>query len=384
MEAIRSLIRGDLPPVGRKIIVSSAGFDKNLPEFEGYYSCWVDSGTSALALAFLRAKSLQPEVDVPEVILPGYCCPDLVAAAHYAGLLPRVVDINEDDPSLNFAAVRKCISKNTIAIVAVNFLGVAENVSELAGLKIEYPQLSIIEDNAQWFPAEGQSAFLQGDFVTFSFGRGKPLSLLGGGLLLSRYPLAMDFVTKYVEVSGGTRLSRSFTIFKYIAYNQLLSPFFYQLLSKNPFITLGKTEYSPLRAITALDAQRSELLAPNLHAYYQSATPIVEEYETLFQEIGFENHFKGLKFARCQRLLRYPVLFASVEQKQKILTKLLALGLGATEMYRSELPLVDGVEGISVCGSLENAISFAARFITLPVHAGVTKAHLQLIQKAFE
>lgn len=384
MEAIRSLIRGDLPPVGRKIIFSSTGFDKDFPEFEGYHSCWLDSGTSALAVALLQAKSLRPEVDAPEVILPGYCCPDLVAAAHYAGVLPRVVDINENDPSLNLAAVRKCISKNTIAIVAVNFLGVAENLSELSKLKVDYPQLFIIEDNAQWFPAEGEGAFLQGDFVTFSFGRGKPLSLLGGGLLLSRYPLSIAFVAKHIEAAGGTSLSRLLLAFKYIAYNQLLSPFFYQLLSKNPFITLGKTEYSPLSVITALDAHRSELLAPNLHAYYQSATPIAEEYETLFQTIDFENQFKGLTSVRCQRLLRYPILFASVEQKQKVLAKLLSLGLGATEMYRSELPQVDGVENISVCGSLENAISFASRFITLPVHAGVTKTHLQLIKKAFQ
>ncbi|HOY21768.1 MAG TPA: DegT/DnrJ/EryC1/StrS family aminotransferase [Cellvibrio sp.] len=384
MEAIRSLIRGDLPPVGRKIIFSNAGCDKDLPEFEGYYSCWVDSGTSALALAFLRAKSLWSGGGTPEVILPGYCCPDLVAAAHYAGLLPRVVDINEDDPSLNLAAVCKCISKNTVAIVAVNFLGVAENLSELLELKIEYPQLSIIEDNAQWFPADGQDAFLRGDFVTFSFGRGKPLSLLGGGLLLSRYPFSMDFVAKHVESSGGTNSSRLLTAFKYIAYNQLLSPFFYQLLSKNPFITLGKTKYSRLNLIAVLDAHRSELLAPNLRAYYQSVTPIAEEYDSLFQTVGFENKFKGLGSARRQRLLRYPVLFASVEQKQKVLAKLLSLGLGATEMYRTELTLVDGVEDISVCGSLENAISFASRFITLPTHAGVTKSHLQLIQKAFQ
>ena len=384
MEAISSLIRGDLPPVGRQIIFSGGDSSNGLPCFDGYSSCWVDSGTSALALAFLQAKNLRSEVESPEVILPGYCCPDLVAAVHYAGLLPRIVDINEDDPSFNLLAVRKCISKSTIAIVAVNFLGVAENLSELLQLKVDHPQILIVEDNAQWFPAENERAFLKGDFVTFSFGRGKPLSLLGGGLLLSRSPLSMDLATKHIESYGITSTSRLLTTFKYIAYNQLLSPFLYQLLSKNPFITLGKTEYSPLKTITALDAQREALLAPNLRAYDQSPTFIAGEYELLFKQIGFENRFKGLGTDRCHRLLRYPVVFSSVEQKRKILSQLLALGLGATEMYRSELPLVDGVRDIAICGGLDNSISFASRFITLPVHVGVKKAHLKLIRKVFE
>ena len=44
----------------------------------------------------------------------------------------------------------------------------------------------LIEDSAQAFPRDGGGDFWQGDLVVLSFGRGKPVSLLGGGAVLYR------------------------------------------------------------------------------------------------------------------------------------------------------------------------------------------------------
>lgn len=384
MEAISTLIRGDLPPVGRRILHFKSVCAQELPEFSGYYSSWVDSGTSALALAFLQARSLRPEIAVPEVILPGYCCPDLVAAAHYAGVTARIVDINLDDPSLNIDAVRSCISPNAIAIVAINFLGVAENLSELVAIKIDFPHLFIVEDNAQWFPQSSDTDELVGDFVTFSFGRGKPVSMLGGGLLLSKYSFETNFFQQHVvQAPPSTGISSAILHAKYCAYNQLLAPFFFQLLSRNPFISLGTTQYHSLETISALDLQREELLPANVADFQQTDISVEIQYDELFARVGFDNNFRAVSSFRRRRLLRYPVLFSTQEQKQRVLSCLMRLGLGATEMYKSELPEVQGVRGLSIEGELKNARSFASRFITLPVHAGVTEKHVLLMQDAF-
>ena len=74
MEAIRSLIRGDLSPAGNKISVvrDSQKFDYAV---DGYDASWVDSGTSALALALLNARKKAQNIVNPKVIIPGYCCP---------------------------------------------------------------------------------------------------------------------------------------------------------------------------------------------------------------------------------------------------------------------------------------------------------------------
>ena len=386
MEAFSSLIRGHLPPVGRQIIYSPLDSDQELPVFDGYFSAWVDSGTSALALAFLKAKSLRPSISSPEVILPGYCCPDLVAAAHYAGLVPKIVDISADDPALDIEALRKCISKNTLAIVAINFLGIAEDLDVLLTFRENYPEVFIVEDNAQWFPQEEERSCLVGDFVTFSFGRGKPVSLLGGGLLLSRFEYQANFLGGLVHAAScEPKISRYKLQAKYFVYNQILSPFYYQFLTRNPFLNLGQTKYHALDSITELDCYRKKLLLSNIKNFQSSQyRSIIDSYTELFSQIGFTNNFKALATARARRLLRYPVLFSSSHQKEKVFRRLHAHGLGATELYKADLPRIDGVEGLSICGELERAGSFASRFITLPVHAGVRKEHLQMIKEAFQ
>lgn len=383
MEAISSLVRGHLPPVGNHIAYQETE-NRELPRFDGYSSTWVDSGTSALALAFIAAKRLRTTISAPEVIVPGYCCPDLLVAAHYAGLKPVIVDINVDDPSLNLTALKQAISGNTIAIVAINFLGICEQYQALLDLKIEHPQLFIVEDNAQWFPDQNEENLLFGDFVTFSFGRGKPVSLLGGGLLLAKPALPAGFLNDEVRESSATS-ARSEWIYKgkLIAYNQLLKPFFYQLLSRNPFISLGNTEYHPLAEITPLDEYRQQLLPINVDLYLQRTNRIANQYDQLFQDIGFVNKLNMLGSGRRKKLLRYPVLFASAEDRQKVFKTLSAAGLGVTEMYREALPDIKGVHNFSVPNNLDNAHSFAGRFISLPVHSGVKSVHLDLIRKAF-
>lgn len=384
METIRTLMRGALPPVGRPIVYDAGATHEELPHFAGYEACWVDSGTSALALALLQAKYLRPEIAQPEVILPGYCCPDLVAAAHYAGVKPIVVDINVDDPSFALDALRGALSNNTLAVVAINFLGLAENLPELLLLKRDFPQLLLVEDNAQWFPAAHEQNLLVGDFVTFSFGRGKPVSLLGGGLLLTKHPLQADFLAQQLAPSASPGMrSRILLRSKYLAYNQLLSPFWYQLLSRNPFIRLGATQYHALTHITLLDAQRAALLPVNLQGFTRTETFLAQQYQQLFDAIGFQNQLVCLAGPRCRGLLRYPVLFKTIAHKQRVFTRLVALGLGATEMYKTELPHVADVGELAVYGALDNAVAFASRFITLPMHAGVSATHLQLIAEAF-
>jgi len=383
METFRALIRGDLPPVGGPIAYFSGDSQVPLPVFGGYSSYWIDSGTSALALAFLSIKSLRAEMVFPEVILPGYCCPDLVAAAHYAGLRPVIIDIEIDDPALDQHALRAAITANTVAIIAINFLGVGENFQALQALKIEHPHLLIVEDNAQWFPCAEELHLLSGDFVTFSFGRGKPVSLLGGGLLLSKCELSSEVVANVKRQQNLSGISSLLLMIKYFIYNRLTEPFFYQFLNRNPLLSLGQTRYHSLLEITSMDSVRSTLLATNMELYANSNAAVDLKYDQLFLDIGFQNAFKPLGTNRRRRLLRYPVLFSSIEQKNRIYPKLVKLGLGATEMYKMTLPEIEGVKDISTKGSLKNAISFASRFISLPVHGAVTAEHLQLIQDIF-
>lgn len=365
---------GDLPPVGHKISLHAAQ-ENCLVEFLGGNQYWVDSGTSALALAVLDAKTYFPELQQPRVIIPGYCCPDLVAACIYAGVEPVVVDISENDPAYDLECLGAQLDERVIAVIAVNFLGISERLGELRQLIYSMGlRTRLIEDNAQWFPAHKADVPADSDYTIFSFGRGKPLSLLGGGLLLARVPLA-ESVTAQI---GAADTTSPLLPLKIRAYNLLLSPRLYILLNRNPFVRLGETKYIALEKIQTLDNFRYRLLSANFERYRARKSDLNLYYDGVVFEGG--QRLSAIVTPRARQLLRYPLLCSSVASKDYLLARLGQLGLGATAMYPSSIDQIAGVDGlVCVPDAIVNAQNFARRFITLPMHAGVTQAYREQI-----
>ena len=159
--------------------------DGAMPEM-GLLTC---SGTAALAIALHCAKKLHPLGNKRQVIIPGYGCPDLVSAVVHAGLVTVLVDLEADSHQLSHQAIQRALTEKTLPIVAVNFLGLPGRLPNLRQIT-DSAECLLIEDNAQWFPEPEDK--LYGDFVITSFGRGKPVNLLGGGLLLTNNRLQLN------------------------------------------------------------------------------------------------------------------------------------------------------------------------------------------------
>lgn len=373
METLRALIRGDLAPAGYPIspTISSARFNF-FPE--NYQVHWLDSGTSSLAVALMDCKLRRSDVESPQVIIPGYCCPDLVAAAVYAGVEPLVVDISIDDPSYDLNQFASAINPRVIAVIAINFLGLSERLDAIRQVLLQQAQtVYLIEDNAQWFPEKSQVTF-ESDYVSFSFGRGKPLSLLGGGVLLAKQPLRFA-----LPLSEGEKFDWKQKL-KIQAYNSLLNPHWYAFVNRAPFLHLGETRYHPLAAINAASDAVHCLLINNFSAYQNRSTYAEDFYQQHLQSV---QTLQALSSERKRRLLRYPLLLATAAQASALFKQLSADGLGASLMYRDSLDAISGVSDKIQCFSnLSHAKNFASRLITLPIHSHVQEKHLQKINQA--
>ena len=374
METLRALVRGDLSPAGNKI-----SLERQLTTFaysiEGYNATWVDSGTSALALALLDAKAKAPHVKFPQVIVPGYCCPDLIAAAVYAGVKPVVVDICVNDASYDLEALQAAIGdENIIAIVAINFLGIKERFSEIK-LLLQNKSIKIIEDNAQWFPASKDEHKFLGDYLLFSFGRGKPLSLLGGGVLFAKEALVV------AQTISDQPNPRSFIQnLKIHLYNFLLNPHLYCYLNRAPFLHLGETHYHQHHEILGVGDLQKEIFLANLERYEQRANKVEQSYEKLF-EVHDLQCLNSIHSERRMRLLRYPLLCKTAGQRDKLLAEFSAQGLGVSPLYQHALVEIPQILPlVEVYGVLKNSSQFASRFLTLPTHEQVTARHFSRIQ----
>jgi dTDP-4-amino-4,6-dideoxygalactose transaminase len=261
-----------------------------------------------------------------------------------------------------------------VAVVAVNFLGIAERLAAIrALLAARGGDIALIEDDAQWFP-EPQAGAVRGDLVCTSFGRGKPVSLLGGGLLwadanhatlISQLPIAA------AQVPGATfRL-------KACAINALLRPRLYGVINRNPLIELGQTRFKPLPELRALDPLRATLLSANVAVHLARSRETEREVSQRVAAADGLIDLPALAGERSGRLLRYPLLCRDRTQRDALWQALQQAGLGATAMYQRVLPEVEGVGTIEVAGTLPGARRFAERLLTLPVHAGVGARHLR-------
>lgn len=374
MDAVRSLIRGVLPPAGNRIVLSAeddAAMERRAVQalFPGKVLSWVDSGTSALALALLDIRHRRPVVPAPEVIIPAYCCPDLVSAALYAGFTPVFCDLAQDSCHYDREALKGALTKDTLALIAINFLGLPESLESIRSVLASRP-VTIIEDNAQWFPNKPGAQRTLADYQTFSFGRGKPVNLLGGGLMVSSTSPPLEAAHR---ASSPTR--RYLYYGKCTAYNALLRPFLYQALARNPLLKLGETRYHEHRAIDPLPVGQGKLLTANIQAYWSHERLAERSYRT---RLSATNALSPLIETNNERLLRYPLLVDSQQTRNILLHKLNEQGLGATKLYGNTIDKIDGVPAsrLRPAGDCTNASAFAQRFLTLPLHEGVKQHHI--------
>jgi dTDP-4-amino-4,6-dideoxygalactose transaminase len=369
-------MRGDLPPVGNPITLTSN--NKAAVDIPGYHPTWVNSGTSALALALLAARKMKALVGQPEVIIPAYGCPDLVAACAFAGCKAKLVDIGCDGWGYDLLALRQALSSNTLAVIGVTFLGIREDWPAINSVLSAQPGVITIEDNAQWFPNLDEHNFFFTDFIIFSFGKGKPVSLLGGGAVLSRIPL-VDIDASLIPVQNDEQSTWPLMA-KFLLYNQLLKPSVYWFLNHNPIFTPGNTRYKPLTSIRDLDKLRLELLPENYFIFAERKELAADEYNAQFCKLNINNPIFTVDITRIKRLLRYPLLCADSTVRNRLLERLNQHGLGATAMYRRPLSQIDcPAEFVDANLPQNNAERFADHLITLPCHSGVTSQHTHKI-----
>ena len=383
-----------IPPVGNPISWSHPAPPPKLAA-DNEQCFFVQSGTAALAQALIIAKSAFT-TDTPEVIVPGYACPDIISAAVYAGITPILVDLEPDRPYMSLSAIENAVTENTVAIIAINFMGIPERIAAIRA-SLGDSGIIVIEDSAQWYPdADGGTPIsncYQGDLVVLSFGKGKPLSLMGGGALLvkaAKLPASIEkepFAERKKNHPSSAPTTNLKTRLLYTAYNVAISNYGYWLLELLPWIKLGETHYEQLDEIRPIDNNRLYLLASNKKQYQDQQTKAQKDLGDMLTStqqklMALPNQCETYQ---GQRLLRYPILLPCSEARDKALTSMQKTGCGASRLYPAILSNIEGArEHIKQPSPLPNATNFASRLITLPTHNAVKNHHITAIQKALQ
>lgn len=367
-----------LPPAGDSIVFADdhAATRQLLQSWLPYRAAFYASGTAALAAAIEAALALRP--GRREIVLPAYACPALVSAVLYAQGRPVLVDFEAQRPWLDLSELAACVTAETAAVVAVNFLGIPERLDAIAACAADAGAL-LIEDSAQAYPPAGM-ANGHADFSIMSLGRGKPISLLAGGVVLT----AQDRNACALPMARPVECHRRRVRLKALAYNVLRQPEWYWVPEILP-LGLGRTRYQPLQQLDALDAFRQASLGRAVARYQGANANSQHMLRSGLQAVGQEALLDLAAVCAPQaRLLRYPLLAASSDLRDRLLRSLKRTGLGASSLYGTILPAVEGVPAVFDQRYPSKAADFAGRLLTLPVHEGVTAAHVERMCAAME
>lgn len=199
-----------------------------LPNFFFTKSC-----TQSLELAIL---SLNLPVG-SEVIMPSYAFVSLANAVNNFGYKCVFVDSETETMNICMKSIQNAITKNTKAIIAINYSGIPCNYSKLNEI-CKKNNLYLIEDNAHGFFSEYNSKRLGnfGDISVFSFDHMKNISCgQGGGITINNKELLKNFHIAYQLGTNRTAFLEG-SIKKYEWQNKglncNLSFFLYGILEK--------------------------------------------------------------------------------------------------------------------------------------------------------
>jgi perosamine synthetase len=390
-----------LPPVGsriyfRDILRSIRGslanphviedFKKAIQNYFDVKHCLlINSGRAALTAILMALKEVDER---DEVIIPSYTCFSVPAAIIRAGLKIGLCDIELETLDFNYEQLEAIISEKTLAIIPCHLFGLVADVNRVIEIA-KAKKVWVIEDAAQAMGArlKGKYVGTIGDVGFFSLGRGKPMTTMGGGIIVTNNDYLYDKIYSQIEgliQNSKFRIQNLKFIIQSLIYSIFLHPRLYWIPDRLPFLHLGETIYDPNFSIgpfAAIQAQQGLIGLKRLKEYntfrYQNG---IHYSKKLMESNGIVTP-KQLD-SSSPTYLRYPIYLKNKSQRDKVYQSLKRQGLGGHFMYPSSVCEITGItDHLNDKGNSEMGRQVAEKLLTLPTHTFLIKKDFEEIEK---
>jgi perosamine synthetase len=356
------------PPTGHKIFFRD--LFRNNPAFlpEGFPT---NSGTTALYFII-------SELNIPsgsKIIIPAYSCPSVAAAVLRAGHIPLLADISPESLSYDINSLAQKIRESGAkALVWVNLFGLND--------RIPNTNIPVILDNAQAVLSQARIHNIAA--AIYSFGRGKPLNSLSGGL-------AVIFASKYfrnLEKEYKTLSEiKPLQEFKYLltvfAFKLFFNPFRYPIPVNLPFLNLGETVFEPDFPISKM-LSRNKIVILNILRRFEKIEENRKRISQSYRKILLD--FKDFLYLYEKNVYyRFPVLLKSSELRLKLEQSLKNIGISFTRLYPTPLNEQPGLAEILNNNNVyPGAKIVSEQLMTLPINEFIDEKVLNKIQRVFK
>lgn len=382
-------------PVGFADVVSSLGaalvrgdaverFKADLRARIGLRHCeFVSTGRAALTLA-LQALKAMGGGSRDEVVIPSYTCFSVPSSVIKAGLKVRLADV--DPATLDFtpSIMERLNGPRVLAVVATNLYGLPNDLPALTAAARDRG-VYVVDDAAQCLGGAigGRPSGTWGDIGLYSFDKGKNVTSIDGGVLVTNSEPVAEAITRQTKsLRKSTAAESAAHVAKLLIYAAFLHPRRYWLPNSLPFLGLGTTPYRtdyPLAQYDTWMAPLGHRLFTRLDTVAALRRANAERYQKLLPW-GAKLHAVIPRQTAMPAYLRYPLLIHP-DYRNRVLDALRANGIGATASYPSAIGDVPQLQGVLPGEDRESrgGQDVARRILTLPTHAYVTEQDQILI-----
>lgn len=339
--------------------------------------------SSARVGLYLILKSLNLEKN-SEIILPSFCSPALINVILSLKLKPVLIDVDSKTFNIDVSKVKGKITRKTRVIIGVHLEGFPCEMKKTVEIAEAY-NLKVIEDCAHALGAEykNKKVGLFGDFSIFSFGMGKHLNTLGGGMIITKH---RDFFEKLVELRNTLNKPTYFQLFKKLIKGEIASFFtkpilFYTLVYPSLRISRRDLVYrifdeNPKRAftpehLTAFSEFQAKLGLSQLK-YIESKIRKRRKNAKIYDE-NLDNIKKQEKVLGSNpSYLNYSVI---IKKREKVRRLLLAKGIDTQATWMKDCSSLFYNKPLPISKFLEESVLY------LPIHENLNEDDIRRISQ---
>ncbi|MBZ5516294.1 MAG: DegT/DnrJ/EryC1/StrS family aminotransferase [Acidobacteriia bacterium] len=348
----------------------------------------ISSGRSALALILRGLSRLKPDHRV--VAIPAYTCFTVPAAVVHARLKIHPVEIDPATLDCDPDGLENVPGDDLLCLVSSNLFGLTNDGARFrAAARVK--GAFFIDDAAQALGASrnGCPAGTMGDAGFYSFGRGKALAAVEGGVIVTNSDdIAAAIREETQNLASSSVLHSAELLFQMLVYSVFLNPRLYWLPNSLPFLKLGSTEFNPAFRDYRMSALVRELLLRQMGMLDEFNRTRRENALVLAGALEGNSSFTKPRSADgcLPNYIRFPLIARDEATRDRAVRELRAAGIGAGPFYPSAVCDIEGIAPHMALGNFHcaKAEDLSRRLFTIPTHPYVQARDLHTVAEVLE
>lgn len=345
----------------------------------------LSSGKAAMTILLQALHDLYPARN--EVVIPAFTCYSVPASIKKAGL--KIVLCDTAPHSFDFDKKKLTLlleerADSILCLMPTHFYGIAVELPEHNCENGSH--IPIIEDAAQSMGEKDNAQCFLGtraDAGFFSLGRGKALSCVEGGIILTdRSDLAQSLSQRIESLPSYSFTEMVKLLLKATLANLLIHPSLYWLPRLLPFLRLGETiyekdfvvkQFSPIQRsfaknwLKTLEKQRNSRLI-NADCWFKT---------------DLDSACAVAKRESSSSMIRLPFFAPSKAYRDHLISISNSMGLGIMPAYPSTINMIPQIQNEFSGQHFPNAEKLTDHLFTIPVHSLVNERDYEKIRTIF-